>query len=336
MGLCAAAPLATPRALADPAEADAVQFDLRVVNDRVAERSMSERAEASAPVRRVSTAEASGPEMAAPSGGAAWLEDWYDAPPEGSDEPSPYVPLAPFDEPRAEPSDELNPAAELNPPAPLNPPAHWCGDGCVSGWCAGLRSGPPQWLSAAFDNGYWLFRPFSVSWFTGIMFADNPLPNLDLNTGFFGGLRLGWDYSDHWGVETRVAFADVDISNTVVGQSPKAEVFIWDGDLLFYPLGDARLRPYCLIGLGATRVQFVDQSLLQNRAGLFSGALGVGIRYRHSSRVALRFEFLDNIAFGATSNLQDMHNLTLTGGMEFHFGGSRTSYWPWQPGKKVW
>jgi hypothetical protein len=68
---------------------------------------------------------------------------------------------------------------------------------------------------------------------------------------------------------------------------------------------------------------------------VFGLPFGLGVKYRHSDRMAFRLEVADNVAFPGAA-METMHVLSVTGGAEIRFGGSRRAYWPWNPGRHYW
>ncbi len=63
--------------------------------------------------------------------------------------------------------------------------------------------------------------------------------------------------------------------------------------------------------------------------------LAVGVKYHGSNALALRLEVADNMAFGA-HGIDTLHQLSVVGGVELRFGGSRKAYWPWNPARNYW
>ncbi len=104
-------------------------------------------------------------------------------------------------------------------------------------------------------------------------------------------------------------------------------------DLL--PLGRSALRPYFTIGLGATNVRFTDAFAQEYRLLAFSMPVGIGVKYLWTERLALRVDCTDDIAIGV-GNIDTLHDVSLTAGMELRFGGARQLYWPWSPGRNYW
>jgi hypothetical protein len=182
----------------------------------------------------------------------------------------------------------------------------------------------------------WQNRPFHVDIFSGSMIGDDAVDNqVGQEAGFFIGTRVGWDYDYYWGVETRLGLAWMSLFDR---QSPESNIgtgniVVWDMSLLYYPWGDSRWRPFLLLGAG---IQQLDS--YGNSPAVYSGTLaelpfGLGMKYRMNEWMVFRFDVIDNLAFG-TGSLDTMHNVSLTAGLEYHFGGKRRSYWPWNPNPK--
>ncbi len=204
----------------------------------------------------------------------------------------------------------------------------------------------------------WLFRPLSAGWFMG-MASGSELEQdwVDQRQGYFYGYRFGWDVDDFWGFETRFGFASVmtvDSDRAKIAQQAADDaagipadsvyrdrydahrddaVMLWDVDLLYYPQGDAPCRPYALIGLGICNVYYVDRlgwGKRQNRLGL---PLAIGLKWRSCEALAWRIELSDNMGIGFGNGPDLLHEMGLTAGLEVRFGGTRTAYWPWNPGR---
>ena len=192
----------------------------------------------------------------------------------------------------------------------------------------GSDSGPPARQRPMLDgfrhlfgpepNGNWCNEPVHFDTFLG--FIDDRTAQ---NTGVLGGFRLGWDYDTYWGVETRLAFTSL--------QEDTGPVVIWDESLLYYPWGDSRVRPYLTLGLGVNEVTVVDPADDQHsRLNLVDMPFGFGFKYRIHEWLVLRFDVLDNLAFGS-GDAKTMNNFSFTTGFEYRFGGGHFSYWPWDP-----
>jgi hypothetical protein len=178
----------------------------------------------------------------------------------------------------------------------------------------------------------WLNRPFSASFLLGGVFLDDPLPGIEGDAGVFYGGRLGWDFAPHFGMEGRMGGGSAGISSsTFAVDLPQANLFFFDINWLWYPTGDTRWRPYFLAGTGLFNIDFTDIFVHRYHDSLFEIPLGVGLKYRYSTRTVMRFEFTDNYGLGS-GLLQDQHNLSFTAGLETRFGGgNHKSYFPWKP-----
>jgi hypothetical protein len=193
-----------------------------------------------------------------------------------------------------------------------------------------LQSRPRQ---PQLQRDSWLNRPYSIGFFMGGMFLDSPMSGTtEGQPGFMYGGRFGWDFSPSFGLETRIVGANPGLhapaSNTDL---PNAQVFIWDMNWLWYWTGDTTWRPYFTIGMGLFEMKYLTATETQQNTA-FEMPFGFGLKYRHSTRLAMRFDLLDNFTFAA-GRQDSMNNISLTAGLEYHFGGgSRRNYWPWNPG----
>jgi len=182
----------------------------------------------------------------------------------------------------------------------------------------------------------WLNRPYHADWFVGRLFCSRVASNVSQNDEIFGGYRFGKDFDHYWGWEARLGFARpklIDEHNLVVLGSSNLK--FWDASLLYYPWGDARWRPYATMGMGISHVRFADASDHHYAEALLHVPVGIGVKYQCKRWLALRLDLLDNFTVGS-SGVRPMHNVSLTGGVEVRFGGTRTSYFPWNPGVHIW
>ena len=110
---------------------------------------------------------------------------------------------------------------------------------------------------------------------------------------------------------------------------------LWDLNVLWYPTGDTRLRPYFSIGLGAAHFDFVDANGIAHQKELVGIPLAMGLKYRATPTFAARLDLADNLAL-PNAGVAGQSNFSITLSAEFHFGGQRTSYWPWNPTLQAW
>lgn len=182
----------------------------------------------------------------------------------------------------------------------------------------------------------WRNRPFHADWLAGGLFASDPIPGrIRAGTGFLAGFRLGWDWDHFYGFEARFGYSSVALEDARATRNFGDEkIYLVDFSAQYYPWGDARWRPFFTLGLGFADVRLLDDQDRTLHETLFAMPFGLGVKYRWDHRMAFRLEFQDNVAFGGGSRLDTLHNLSLTAGFEYRFGGgARRSYYPWQPSK---
>ncbi|MGE0605753.1 MAG: outer membrane beta-barrel protein [Pirellulales bacterium] len=179
----------------------------------------------------------------------------------------------------------------------------------------------------------WNERTLYLGLFVGGFFGDELVASrVKQGTGVIGGVRGGLDFDDYWGLEGRVAFAGAPVSNINTGTELRTGVQkFFDASILFYPWTTARFRPFGLAGIGIGVLDFDNDfgRHIVNSTPIFP--VGAGLKYRHDDWVAFRVDFTDTIALGADGLFSNTHNMSVTGAVEFRFGGPRKTYWPWTP-----
>jgi hypothetical protein len=184
----------------------------------------------------------------------------------------------------------------------------------------------------------WRNRPIYFGLFVGGIFNDDLVDGQVLqNNAVFVGARLGYDFDHYWGVEGRYAFARAEaITAAGVPIAESARDYYGDVSLLYYPWGDSRWRPYLSAGVGVANFRFVDDQGFFINDSAFGLPLGIGVKTYYCNWMSLRFDLVDNIAFG-TNQLSSMHNFSLMAGVEFRFGGKHPpSYFPWSGNTTYW
>lgn len=177
----------------------------------------------------------------------------------------------------------------------------------------------------------WLNRPMYVGGFLGETFGGTLVSGeADLRSSLFGGVWLGYDFSHYWGSEIRVGlnYAEVEyLPERVTG--PNSRNAVVDINLLYYPWGDSRWRPYTEIGLGIGGIHVDDSSDRTIDHTGFGLPLGLGVKYLWGKQCVLRLDVKDNLIFGG-NGVDTINNWSVTGGFEFHWGhGSAAQYAPW-------
>lgn len=239
-------------------------------------------------------------------------------------EPPPdlYEATVPEEAPRFNESDEFQ-----YPPRPRHPLHH---RHLPHRPLATYLNNRPQQVPLQRDS--WLNLPYAVSFLFGGMFISNPQTNVRGDSGIIYGGRLSWDFDRNWGVENRIAQSYPGVTDpTGVNDFRAAQAFLWDLNWHWYWTGDTRWRPYFSAGLGALDLRYDTPTVMQHTT-TFTVPFGFGLKYRHSTRMDMRIDIMDNYSFAAGQQ-EAMHNVSITAGLEARFGGGmRRSYWPWNPG----
>jgi hypothetical protein len=185
-------------------------------------------------------------------------------------------------------------------------------------------------------NESWMNRPFSFGILSGALFLDSPLKGrVNGMAGYMPGIRLGWDTDYFWGIESRIAYSTTGLQTPTNGTAlGNARVLLADSNLLYYPWGDTKWRPYATIGMGLMDILFTNDVGTQVHQTAFNMPFGVGFKVRHSQQWVFRLDLVDNLAFAAGDQMNTMNSLSLTAGLELRLGtGPRRSCWPWNPTK---
>ena len=216
--------------------------------------------------------------------------------------------------------------------------------------------GPDKGVGMPLVNISWLDHPYYFSGFVGYMSGSELVSNMiDQKNGGSGGLIFGYNFNDYWGLESRLHFASIDIHDTDYAkrlfeesyrlQFPDAsmvpmlttrtnQLTILDAAVHYYPLGNAKWRPYFKYGFGVGRQRFVNTFGFENKSDIITMPLGVGVRYWWNERLAIQADLIDNVIF-ASDATKTQHNFAFTLGLTYAFGSNRTKhpvhYWPATP-----
>jgi hypothetical protein len=167
----------------------------------------------------------------------------------------------------------------------------------------------------------WMNRPHHVGWlFGGQLGAE--LDGATQDGGALGGYRMGWDLSHYWGAEITFAFSKLGLE----GIDGASRNFFYDLRANYYPLGDARWRPYFGTGLGMSSITYVDELDTRHSDTHMLIPLAMGLKYQCKPWLALRFEVTDFISFG---DIGVVNSFSLNAGVEVHYGAKYKTYGPW-------
>lgn len=180
----------------------------------------------------------------------------------------------------------------------------------------------------------WSHRPYALSFLAGLWTGDTLIDGqLETSSSGLWEVRAAHSITDEFVIEARFARASPK-ANSLISGNANGEVDVIMGDVTAqfalanrYFFQTQRWQPYLTFGGGFATFDFVNLNGVQVDETVFVVPIGAGFRYRYSDAWAFRFEFRDNIAPGGP--LASMHNMTLVGGAEWRFGGSRPSYGMW-------
>ncbi|MDR1480685.1 MAG: outer membrane beta-barrel protein [Planctomycetaceae bacterium] len=218
-------------------------------------------------------------------------------------------------------------------------------------------TGPDRGVGMPLRNGSWLDRPYYFGAFIGNMRGSELVSNMiDQSKGANGGLVLGYNMNEYWGLEGRLHFASIDIRETQNGAAQYAlwyaarnpgltvyvpglttrsnQLTVIDISVHYYPLGNARFRPYFKYGLGFTRESFYDTFGQKRTAETLSMPFGIGLRYWWNKQFAIHADIVDNVIF-SHDIVRTQANWSFCIGLTYSFGSNNKRrpivHWPYTP-----
>lgn len=187
-----------------------------------------------------------------------------------------------------------------------------------------------------FTGTSWLNRPYYVGGQIGPMWFTRSLDdNVSTDVDPFGGIFAGWDTDHFWGNELHLDWSTPEFKNRLAPDANRTDsLFMWSYSALYYPWGDAKVRPYWRAGIGNTHFDFPQDDASRHDEWMLTFPLGVGVKYPIRRWLAARAELADYISINRDFPTQ--HNVALTLGLEWRFGAHPPSYWPWNPSRHIW
>ena len=212
--------------------------------------------------------------------------------------------------------------------------------------------GPNRGVGGPLMMRSWLDRPFYIGVFAGAMDGDqlvNRLLNQDC--GATGGFSLGWNCDNYWGLESRLFFTSLPVEDTAYAIRKYEEQFppdtylrplttrnnsmtTFDVSVHYYPLGNAKWRPFLKLGIGLASQTFRDIEGTKYSVNSCVVPVGIGLKYWWNERIALQLDVVDNVFFAADGT-KTQNNWTATVGLNFPLGKIKRKdpivYWPAVP-----
>ena len=216
-------------------------------------------------------------------------------------------------------------------------------------------TGPDKGVGMPLVGKSWLDHPYYFGGFIGSMSGSQLVSRMiNQSSGGTGGLMFGYNFNDYWGLESRLHFSAIDIRDTEYARqlfeaaweqdnpgmlpppqtSRTNELTILDVSVHYYPLGNAKWRPYFKYGLGVGQQKFVNTFGYRETSDVFTMPMGLGLRYWWNERIAFQMDLNNNMIF-ASGIAKTQNNFAFTMGLTYSFGtGRRTPpvyYWPATP-----
>jgi len=138
--------------------------------------------------------------------------------------------------------------------------------------------------------------------------------NMDLDTGPTYGVRLGYDFTKHFGAE--LSFDFVDTKYTEPANSIGTNVWNYRLEGLYHFMPENRLVPFISLGAGGQNLDFKDAAT-KNKSR-FAADYGVGLKYFLTEAIALRADVKHLLAFDSVYN-----ELVYTLGLSIPFGAQK-------------
>ncbi len=165
---------------------------------------------------------------------------------------------------------------------------------------------------------------FEVGPFAGYNFFQD---NQNLENGPIFGLRLGYNFTKHWGIEGAGEYIhsgvdDKGRTNITEGQfgSPMdgVDLTLYHIDAVYHFIPEGRFNPFVLVGFGGAHYKPVIST-----KDMAAFNVGVGAKYSLTDNIALRVDLKDYIVTEITQ--EAYHNFGVTVGITFAFGGEKKS-----------
>ncbi len=180
----------------------------------------------------------------------------------------------------------------------------------------------------------WQQHPWGMGFRVAALSSDKLIhypdaPDLKLEPDALGELFFHFKGSYPWNWELRWAWARPWVSSYAGARLPRADVIFFDLSARRPVLVSQHWRWSLVGGVGGATFSFADERGIARDQTLWQFPLGAALEYRWDDDLWVVVEFRDQIVLGAGHGLENMHLLSLSVGLEYRFGGSRTSYWPW-------
>lgn len=240
------------------------------------------------------------------------------------DAPPPPPPSPPV----AMPSPEFQPDVPERISAPRAFLTQWAPEGLIPGWNPTPDSRKTRGIGTPIQQGGWRAQPFAISGFAGATNGGPLVRNHVLERpSFYGGANFAWDYDHYWGIEKRLGFGALNLTDAQHHLLQTGLSVTGEYRIMWYPLGDVRWRPFLTTGVGWSDFYFQDDYNHHHLATLFCVPFGGGVKYLLTDRLALRIDMIDELTLGGGA-VTTFNYVALTAGLEIRYGHKLLN-WHW-------
>ncbi len=220
-------------------------------------------------------------------------------------------------------------AATEQPPLSWSRLRRWTPQGLIPYFGRTPDSEKDRGIGGPLEGRGWRSQPFSISAFAGATNGGALISgHLHQRPSFYGGLNIGWDYDHYWGIEKRLGFGALNLTDENHQAIPQTGASVTgEYRLMYYPLGDARWRPFLTAGVGWSDFYFNDDHGARHLDTVGMIPFGLGLKYLCTERFAVRIDMIDEMTFGGGA-LTNFHYVALAAGLEVRYG-HRLITMPW-------
>jgi OOP family OmpA-OmpF porin len=138
------------------------------------------------------------------------------------------------------------------------------------------------------------------------------------------GLRLGYNFTQHWGIEVAGEFTGSRVDDRqrtdfkegrFLSPTDSVDLTFYHVDAVYHFMPEGRFNPFVLVGFGGAHYS----PKINDKGDMAAFNVGVGAKYWLTDRIALRFDIKDYMATEITQ--ETYHNVGATIGITFAFGG---------------
>ena len=166
---------------------------------------------------------------------------------------------------------------------------------------------------------------FEVNPYIGVNFFQH---SQNLNTAPVFGGRVGYNFTKYFGIEVAGQFIRTNLNDNLKldnteGQfgypMDRVDLYFYHIDAVVHLIPDGRINPFIVAGFGGANYS----PSISNGGGMPAFNVGAGVKVWLKDNIALRFDVQDYIV---TEIFQETyHNIGVTAGIVFAFGGRRVA-----------